>query len=119
MSDKVSEKEIARQEKLNDLQERHGELSRLKNKRKREMNAAMQDITEINKQLTSLGAAIFDLKNIDGITPHITDHAVVRYLERVKGMNIWDIKAEIIEHRDAVRVDNVIVTVNGEQDEPV
>ena len=28
-------------------------------------------------------------------------------------MNIWDVKAEIINHKDSVRVDNTIVTVNG------
>lgn len=53
------------------------------------------------------------MKNVDDKAPHITDHAVVRYLERVKGVNIWDLKAEIMQHSDSVRVDNTIVTVNG------
>lgn len=114
----ISKKEVQRQEKLNALQEKHGELTRKKNAIKRRMSQDMNEIALINKALSELGGQIFDLKNIDGETPHITDHAVVRYLERVKGMNIWDIKAEIALHSDAVRVDNVIVTVNGEDDDP-
>lgn len=106
-------KDTERQKKLNKLQEQHSELTRLKNAKKREMGNVIKEITEINKELKRLGGQIFDLKNLDGDTPHITDHAVVRYLERVKGMNIWDIKTEIAQHRDSVRVENTIVTVNG------
>ena len=109
-------KDIERQKKLNELQEKHSELARLKNAKKREMGKVIKEITDINKELKRLGGQIFDLKNLDGDTPHITDHAVVRYLERVKGMNIWDIKAEIVQHEDAVRVDNTIVTVNGNEE---
>lgn len=115
----MKNKEIERQEKLNAAQEKHGELTRTKNAIKRRMAQDMNEISLINKALKELGAKIYDLKNIDGDTPHITDHAVVRYLERVKGMNIWDIKAEIMNNKDAVRVDNVIVTINGgEKDDP-
>lgn len=110
----VTKKEIARQEKLNALQERHGELTREKQREKAKMGDSMKKITEINKELKVLGGQIFDLKNIDGDTPHITDHAIVRYLERVEGRDIWDLKAKIIEHKDAVRIDNTIVTVNTE-----
>ena len=112
----VDKKEKARQKKLNALQEKHGELTREKNVKKREMAKNMADIAEINKELKKLGGQIFDLKNINGETPHITDHAVVRYLERVKGMNIWDIKAEIAQSSKAVRIENTIVTVNGEDE---
>jgi hypothetical protein len=112
-------KEISRQKKLNTLQEKHGELTRLKNAKKRELAKVMDEIAKINKDLKRVGSAIYDLKNLHGDTPHITDHAVVRYLERVKGMNIWDIKAEII-NKNSVRIENTIVTVNGdEKDDPV
>lgn len=115
----MTPKQQEHQKKLNALQEKHGALTRTKNALKRRMASDMSEIGEINKELKGLGAQIFDLKNIDSDTPHITDHAVVRYLERVKGMNIWDIKAEIIQHSDAVRVDNTIVTINGgEKDDP-
>lgn len=106
-------KNEARQIKLNQMQERHGELTREKQSLQRKTN---NRIIEINKQLKSLGQTIYALKNIDGDTPHITDHAVVRYLERVKGVDIWDLKAEIMNYKKSVRVDNVIVTVNPDEE---
>jgi hypothetical protein len=109
-----SSKDKTRQERLNALQERHGELTREKNRISRATN---KRVTEINKELKRLGGAIYDLKNIDGDTPHITDHAVVRYLERVKGMDIWELKAEIMNYKSSVRIDNVIVTVNPDEEE--
>lgn len=113
----MNKKEVQRQEKLNKLQEKHSELTRLKQKSKRTMNKAMAEIKEINKELKVLGSKIFDLKNIDGETPHITDHAIVRYLERVEGRDIWELKSRIIEHKNAVRIENTIVTINGEDEE--
>ena len=109
----MNQKEIKRQKKLNLLQERHRALTRKKKSIKNRMTKDIDEISLINKAISELGGQIFDLKNIDNEIPHITDHAVVRYLERVKGINIWDIKAEIAQHHDAVRVDNVIVTING------
>lgn len=112
----TNKKELQRQTKLNALQEQHGALTRMKNKIKREISDSQREITEINKGLKILGGQIFDLKNIDGETPHITDHAVVRYLERVEGRDIWDLKAKIYLHKNAVRIDNTIVTVNTDEE---
>lgn len=109
----MNEKEILREKKLNELQEAHRLLSIDKRKKKKVLTELTGEIAQMNKELDRLGQQIFDLKNIDDKAPHITDHAVVRYLERVKGVNIWDIKAEIMQNKDAVRVDNTIVTVNG------
>lgn len=109
----MNKKQAAREKKLNKLQQEHSELTRLKNAKKRSMNEIMTEIGELNKEIKRIGGAIYDLKNIDGDTPHITDHAIVRYLERVKGLNIWDVKTEIMNNKDAVRVDNTIVTIHG------
>lgn len=95
------------------MQNEHGTLTREKEQLQHSTN---KRVKEINVRLKELGAAIFDLKNLNGETPHITDHAIVRYLERVKGVDIWDLKAEIMNHKNAVRVVNTIVTVN--KDEP-
>lgn len=108
----MTPKDQARQKKLNELQEEHGRLTAAKKDIKKEINQRTDKIMAINKELNRLGGQIFDMKNEDGETPHITDHAVVRYLERVKGMDIWALKAEIVSHTDAVRVVNTIVTVN-------
>jgi len=104
---------IANQSKLNKLQEKHSALTRVKIKAKRGMADKMKEITKINKELKMLGCQIFDLRNIDGDTPHITDHAIVRYLERVEGRDIWELKAKIVEYKDSVRIENTIVTVNN------
>lgn len=110
----MNPKEIKRQVKLEKLQNEHGSLTREKERLQHSTNKRLK---EINLRLKELGQAIFDLKNLDGDTPHITDHAIVRYLERVKGVNIWDLKAEIMNHKNAVRVVNTIVTVNKDDDE--
>lgn len=109
----MNEKDILRQKKLNELQEAHRLLSIEKRKKKNLLTELTNEIGKMNKELDRLGSQIFDMKNVDDKAPHITDHAVVRYLERVKGVNIWDLKAEIMQHSDSVRVDNTIVTVNG------
>lgn len=113
----MNQKDIDRQKKLEALQEEHRMLTTKKQQIKQRMNKDVAEITEINKELSRLGNQIFDMKNEDGDTPHITDHAVVRYLERVKKVDIWEIKAEIAAHKDAVRVINTIVTVNGEDED--
>lgn len=109
----MTPKEIKRQARLEKMQNEHGTLTREKEHLQHSTN---KRVKEINLRLKELGQAIFDLKNLNGETPHITDHAIVRYLERIKGVNIWDLKAEIMNHKNAVRVVNTIVTVN--KDEP-
>lgn len=107
----MTPKDQARQLKLNALQEEHRVLSAEKRSLKKRATKLTNEIAEINTKLGRLGAQILDMKNEDGDTPHITDHAVVRYMERVKKIDIWKIKSEIIAHRNAVRVENTIVTV--------
>lgn len=113
----MTPKDLERQKKLEELQEQHRELSMKKKRLKKKLSQVTNSISQVNKELNQLGGQILDLKNLDGDTPHITDHAVVRYLERVKGVNIWEIKAEIVQHKDAIKVENTIVTVNGDEDE--
>lgn len=111
----MNEKDLIRQKKLEKLQDQHGILTAEKRALKIELNAIASKMSEKNKELARVGNAIYDLKHIDGLPPHITDHAIVRFLERVEGMDIWDIKARIIQHRNSVNIDNTIVTVNGEE----
>jgi len=63
------------------------------------------------RRLKDVGNAIYDLKH-EGDVPHITDHAVVRYLERVENMDIRELKLKVAKHKDSVMDGNVIVTVN-------
>jgi predicted nuclease with TOPRIM domain len=53
-------------------------------------------------------------KIVDGMeNPVVTDHAVVRYFERVMGINIQDIKDEVVkaESHTCIYKGNTIVTV--------
>jgi len=66
-------------------------------------------LNEISQRLRDIGHAIYDLKGGPN-APSITDHAVVRYLERVEGLDTMEIKAKIRKHKDAVWRQNTIVT---------
>lgn len=76
------------------------ELKTLNNRRKK-----------ISQKLRNISNAIYDLLHESGEVPSVTDHAVVRYLERVKGMDIRMLKVEIANHKQSHREGNVIVTV--------
>lgn len=105
-----------RERKLRDYQrERLGliaEMDELRSQRKTLENK----ISKKSKKLTSVGQAIYDLKH-DGNTPEITDHAIVRYLERVEKMDINDLKIKVSQHKQAVKYGNVIVTINADWNE--
>jgi hypothetical protein len=112
----------SREDKLQTLQKRHRQLlsdriplqTDFKEKTKiREKSRRALD--KINLEIREIGQQIYALKH-DGPTPHVTDHAIVRYLERVKGVDVWKLKSELINHKNAVFLDNVVVTVNQELD---
>jgi len=114
----VTDKEEAREKKLNALQNKHRKLllerkplvadykkkQDIADKERKIMNAKSKEIRDV-------GEAIYDMKH-DGQTPHVTDHAIVRYLERVEGLDIWDLRAKVAGDKNAVREGNVIVTIN-------
>jgi hypothetical protein len=73
------------------------ELKNLRHEVGREM--AMQS-AKINQLRVRLEAIRRETERRDTSTPsgiHITDHAVVRYLERVKGVDVSSVRAEIGE----------------------
>lgn len=80
-----------------------------------ELDAQIKHIQQVKRRrarrLKDVGNAIYDLKH-EGDTPHITDHAIVRYLERVEGRDIRELKLAVAKHQDSVKVGNVVVTVN-------
>jgi len=110
----MKEKEIERRDKLAENQRIHRELSEARKPLIEESNKASNRVRKINKKIASVGQAIYALKH-EGETPEVTDHSVVRYLERVEGMDMLDIRAKVANHKRAVKVGNVIVTVRGEE----
>lgn len=113
-----------KEDRLNELQSKHRQLmlerqpiqEEYKNKAK-ELDKVRKKLYSKNAEVKKIGEQIFHLKH-DGDTPHVTDHAVVRYLERVEGLDIWQIRAKVANDKNAVREGNVIVTVNEDLGEP-
>lgn len=104
--------------KLNDMQRQHRILLREKlelvaeyKKTYKVMEKARKAMQNKTEEIRMLGQRIFSTKHA-GETPHVTDHAIVRYLERVEGVDIWDLKSKVAENANAVRDGNVIVTIN-------
>jgi hypothetical protein len=111
-------KEEEREKKLNILQEKHRRLLQERiplvedfKKKSKILDKARRLMDAKSKELRDVGGQIYDMKH-NGSSPHVTDHAVVRYLERVDGVDIWDLRHKVAEHSQAVREGNVIVTVN-------
>lgn len=100
-----------RQEKLERMQKLHRELSIARKPIEQEFKKVQRRLQKANKKLKECGQAIYDLKH-DGVTPVVTDHAIVRYLQRVKGYDIEELKVEVANHKQAHREGNVVVTVN-------
>lgn len=114
-----------KEERLNALQEQHRRLMAQKLPLVKEYKVAAKvadkkrrAVDAVSKQLKLLGEQIFQLKH-NGPTPHITDHAIVRYLERVEGLDVQSLKLKIAQHKDSVLEGNVIVTVNQNLDDLV
>lgn len=106
---------MTREQKLANAQRQHKLLHLELIKARQEVKPYLNKITNINRKIHRLGQTIYDLKH-NGDTPEITDHAIVRYLERVEGVDILDLKSKVASHKNAHKVNNVIVTVNPEEE---
>ena len=101
-------------EKLTAYMRLHRELTVRRNEVKSRHKAVLVELNDINSKIHRIGTAISHLKH-GGQTPLVTDHAIVRYLERVEGLDVDDIRLKIAKHAKSVKVGNVFVTVNEDQ----
>lgn len=115
--------EAERAKSLNELQVKHRHLLQERvplvadfKKKNKVAENARKLMNAKSKELRDVGEAIYDMKH-KGETPHVTDHAIVRYLERVEGLDIWAIRNKVSNHKDAVREGNVVVTINEDLSE--
>ncbi len=114
----MTNKEKKREDKLNKLQTKHRVLlteriplvADYKKKQKVALRA-QKLMNEKSKEIRDTGEQIYDMKH-GGDTPHVTDHAIVRYLERVDGVDIWALRDKVASHHLSVHDGNVVVTVN-------
>lgn len=105
-----------REEKLNEYQREHTVLVHQIKEVQSQINPLENKKRKLSKRRYEVGQAIYDLKH-DGDTPEITDHAIVRYLQRVEKVDINELKLKVAKSKNAHRVGNVIVTVMGRSHE--
>jgi len=84
------------------------EINELKNKHNMiedEMNFKNKKIDELNKQINNISDE-----------PQITEHALLRYIERIKGVDIKEIKKEIMTDQNKKMIETLesgIFKLNG------
>lgn len=110
-------KEAQREAKLQAYMRQHRQILEERKPLIKDFEAAQKALLKKNKEMKRIGQVIYDLKH-SGETPLVTDHAIVRYLERVEGVDINDLKIKVSQHSKAQRVDNVIVTVMEDYESP-
>ena len=103
-------------EKLTAYMRLHRELTSKKKALAEKLKPIANELTKVRSDLSRVGTAIHHLKH-GSDAPLVTDHAIVRYLERVEGVDVEAIRFKIAGHSRAVKDGNVIVTVNGDDNE--
>lgn len=106
-----------RDSELSELQSRYGKFARRKNEIHASMKPLTSELARVNSEIARLGVRISQLKHGKKDVPHVTDHAVVRYLERNMGMDIDALRNSIMVHPKAYREGNVVITVMGDKPE--
>lgn len=104
---------MTREEKLNNAMRQHRQLLNDRLSLVTDFNRAQRRLQKMNRKIRDVGNAIYDLKQ-SGDTPEVTDHAIVRYLERVEKVDIRELKLKVAADKNAYREVNVIVTVKEE-----
>ena len=104
---------MTREEKLQEKQREHRALLNKIEVLQQQKKPIENKLRKLNSKLKSVGQAIYDLKH-EGDTPEVTDHAIVRYLERVEKVDIQELKLKVMSDKNAHKEGNVIVTVYSE-----
>jgi hypothetical protein len=70
--------------------------------RKQEISAASKRLTELQKQEQDLASQIAALKQPDAATglPTVTEHALLRYVERIVGVDLEECRRRILGAED-------------------
>lgn len=97
---------------LSELQIKHGKLKREYNELKEVYSITNGKMAAIRSELANVGLQIRGKKE-EAVEPIVSDHAIKRYFERVKGFDIEQVKRDILTGHDfeAIIDRNVVVTV--------
>lgn len=107
----------ARKRKLNQLLEVRNQLGEELEANRKASASLDRKRQKLAKRIRSVNDAIYDLKHENPNVPHVSDHAIIRYLERVELVDINDLKVKVAQHKDAVRKGNAIITVGEDYGE--
>jgi hypothetical protein len=80
---------------LKQLQTRQAKAAALQKALREEMCVLQERLKACNAEVSELNQRISDL-SMNGRQPVVSEHAILRYLERVKGVDIAAIQAEIL-----------------------
>lgn len=115
MSEDDEKKIQALVEKRRILSEELLSLQKSRDNHKRKIEAANKRMTVLSEQIKSASFEIGRLKGEYGrsgdMSMRVSDHAIVRYLERYRGIDMLEVISEILEHPDRRYSGDVVTTV--------
>jgi hypothetical protein len=90
-------------------------LVRLKDLTNNLIPIKLAEFKRVQKELTTLQKEEHSLKEYFRRTPQVSDHAIVRHIERVKNINIEDLKKEILtpEREEYMRMGATTINCDG------
>lgn len=102
---------LERSRKLKSLQVTKGKLIGLVCRYKTEIKEATENLVETKRNIKLIDKSLKALKEDDTVV--VTEHALLRYVERVMHIDLEQVHAEVVAmaEEDLIRAGNTIVTV--------
>jgi len=103
---------VGERRSLSSLRRTRSKLMAMRAQRKREMHAAEAEMIDAEKRLKQLEAEILELEHT-GQETIVSDHAIVRYYQRIKGVDTSEAEQAILElpPNQVTQIGRIIVTV--------
>ena len=92
-----------------------------KDKATRKLQLINKDMKETVEKIKNISYAIGQINGeynrAKDMSGKVSDHAIVRYLERYKGINMMDVVTEILEHPDRKYSGDMVVSIYKEDED--
>jgi len=107
----MSKGNISKQNKLKHLESKLSDFNSKYDIIKRDYQEKQKELEQIKRQIKNIEQEINKLKNDDLI---ISEHAILRYIERVLGIDIEEIKHKIVPNKDTIKnLGNGVFPINN------
>lgn len=117
-----------KEQKLQELRDNRKTLSDELLRKQKEREKHTRSISKINKEMAELVKKIksisFEIGKIkgeynsrEGVSEKVSDHAIVRYLERYRNIDMLEVVSEILEHPDRRYSGDVVTTVYADDEQ--